>query len=123
MGMNMADIREMDLQTDVFWAIAIPFTSCVVGLALLYGYKWDMVMEYLSQLHTSSLPSPRAAATAAIPVTHPPYHFGGSATALPLHIGSARDPRRFGFGLGWSWPAAATTEGLGVRLRRRMSRS
>ncbi|RYP46981.1 hypothetical protein DL768_006904 [Monosporascus sp. mg162] len=42
-----------DSRSGIFFAMAIPFTACVVGLALLYGYKWDVAMEYIVSLRTS----------------------------------------------------------------------
>ncbi|RYP40503.1 hypothetical protein DL767_001632 [Monosporascus sp. MG133] len=53
---------------DIFFAMAIPFTACVVGLTLLYGYKWDMIMEYIAQLRTSrALAASRAQSYVGIP--------------------------------------------------------
>ncbi|RYP13280.1 hypothetical protein DL765_006954 [Monosporascus sp. GIB2] len=53
MGMNTANIRDMDSRSGIFFAIAVKFTACVVGLALLYGYNWDVIVEYTAQLCTA----------------------------------------------------------------------
>ncbi|RYO75448.1 hypothetical protein DL766_002535 [Monosporascus sp. MC13-8B] len=56
MGMNTADIRDMDSRSGIFFAIAVKFTACVVGLGLLYGYNLDVIMEYTAQLCTARPP-------------------------------------------------------------------
>ncbi|KAI1503181.1 hypothetical protein F5X99DRAFT_425986 [Biscogniauxia marginata] len=48
MGMNTVDIRDTDRDQRFFWAISIPMTAGVVALAMIYGYKWDSVMDFAS---------------------------------------------------------------------------
>ncbi|KAI1485619.1 hypothetical protein F5X96DRAFT_674469 [Biscogniauxia mediterranea] len=48
MGMNTTDIRDTDWDQRFFWMISLPLTAVVVGLAMIYGYKWDSVMDFAS---------------------------------------------------------------------------
>ncbi|KAI1505015.1 hypothetical protein F5X99DRAFT_334227 [Biscogniauxia marginata] len=45
MGMNTTDIRDIDKDQKLFWIIALPITAVVMGLAFIYGYKWDTWKE------------------------------------------------------------------------------
>ncbi|CAJ2513016.1 Uu.00g011350.m01.CDS01 [Anthostomella pinea] len=38
----------IDKDQKFFWTISIPMTATVVGLALIYGYKWDSVLDFAS---------------------------------------------------------------------------
>ncbi|TQN64374.1 hypothetical protein CSHISOI_11048 [Colletotrichum shisoi] len=48
-GMNTTDIRDIDRDQKVFWTSALPVTLGVVGLAFVYGYKWDSVLAWVSK--------------------------------------------------------------------------
>ncbi|KAI5921592.1 hypothetical protein F4810DRAFT_712415 [Camillea tinctor] len=48
MGMNTTDIRDTNWDQRFFWMISLPLTAAVVGLALIYGYKWDSIMDFSS---------------------------------------------------------------------------
>ncbi|KAI0594964.1 hypothetical protein F4775DRAFT_595725 [Biscogniauxia sp. FL1348] len=48
MGMNTTDIRDTNWDQRFFWMISLPLTAVVVGLAMIYGYKWDSVMDFAS---------------------------------------------------------------------------
>ncbi|KAI1762284.1 hypothetical protein GGR53DRAFT_424827 [Hypoxylon sp. FL1150] len=50
LGMNTTDIRDTNNNSSLFWIIAIPFTAGVVGLAFMYGYKWDYIRELVSRV-------------------------------------------------------------------------
>lgn len=39
--MNTSDVRDMSAGSGLYWAIAAPVTLSVLGMAYLYGYKWD----------------------------------------------------------------------------------
>ncbi|KAG7061867.1 mg2+ transporter [Colletotrichum scovillei] len=45
-GMNTTDIRDTDYDQKIFWISALPVTFGVIGLAFLYGYKWDMIAAW-----------------------------------------------------------------------------
>jgi len=47
LGMNTNDIRNMSNSQSTFWAIALPVTIVVVGLAVLAAYKGDSILEWL----------------------------------------------------------------------------
>lgn len=47
MGMNTNDIRNMDSNQPLFWAVAIPITALVLAAAFIYGYKSDEVEDVL----------------------------------------------------------------------------
>ncbi|KAI1260334.1 hypothetical protein F5Y18DRAFT_405661 [Xylariaceae sp. FL1019] len=40
-GMNTVDIRDSDQTQAIFWIASIPTTAVVLGLAYIYGYKWE----------------------------------------------------------------------------------
>lgn len=40
-GMNTEDVRDMTQSSSLYWAVAVPVTLSVLGLAYLYGYKWE----------------------------------------------------------------------------------
>lgn len=42
-GMNTTDVRELDRDQGIFWSSAVPLTLAVSSLALVFGYKWDIV--------------------------------------------------------------------------------
>ena len=107
MGMNTADIRDMEYRSNLFLGIAIPFTAFVVGLALLYGYKWDLIVERISQLR-------RPQAAAAAPLTRSYVENWADDRRANMRI-----PRVPGLNPRRSWPAA---EDLAMRLRRRIPR-
>ncbi|KAI1335336.1 hypothetical protein F5Y15DRAFT_251880 [Xylariaceae sp. FL0016] len=48
-GMNFADIRNTDEEQRFFWIVALPTTAFVLGIAYLYGYKWDIWKESFEQ--------------------------------------------------------------------------
>ncbi len=41
LGMNTADLRDMDSSQTLFWAVAAPLTVTVVAAAWFYGYRWE----------------------------------------------------------------------------------
>ncbi|KAI5925769.1 hypothetical protein F4810DRAFT_31898 [Camillea tinctor] len=45
MGMNTTDIRDTNDDQTIFWIVALPTTAVVLGLAFIYGYKWDAWKE------------------------------------------------------------------------------
>ncbi|KAI3327063.1 cora-like Mg2+ transporter protein-domain-containing protein [Xylariaceae sp. AK1471] len=40
-GMNTTDIRNIEQDQRLFWVTSIPTTAFVIGVAYLYGYKWE----------------------------------------------------------------------------------
>ncbi|KAL2277848.1 hypothetical protein FJTKL_15138 [Diaporthe vaccinii] len=71
MGMNTNDIRNMESNQPLFWAVAVPVTALVLAAAFLYGYKSDEVEDVLRpwlqprvrQNETALTPLPRRQAT------------------------------------------------------------
>lgn len=49
MGMNTADIRDMERSQSIFWTTSIPVTTLVLVVALLYGYYGDGIADWLAQ--------------------------------------------------------------------------
>jgi Mg2+ and Co2+ transporter CorA len=47
LGMNTADIRNQNATQEIFWEIAAPLTAAVIGLALLVGYKFEAMREWV----------------------------------------------------------------------------
>jgi len=47
LGMNTADIRDMDKSQTIFWIVSVPTTVVVLVLALLAANKGDVVGEWL----------------------------------------------------------------------------
>lgn len=47
--MNTNDIRNMDSNQPLFWAVAVPVTAVVLAAAFIYGYKSDEVEDVLRQ--------------------------------------------------------------------------
>lgn len=45
--MNTNDIRNMDSNQPLFWAVAVPVTAVVLAAAFIYGYKSDEVEDVL----------------------------------------------------------------------------
>ncbi|KAH7185125.1 uncharacterized protein B0J16DRAFT_398823 [Fusarium flagelliforme] len=43
-GMNTTDVRDIEWNQKIFWSSAIPLTLLVLSIALLYGYKWDLIV-------------------------------------------------------------------------------
>lgn len=39
--MNTVDIRNTDQDQRLFWIVSVPTTAFVIGIAYLYGYKWE----------------------------------------------------------------------------------
>ncbi|KAK1487249.1 hypothetical protein CCUS01_03593 [Colletotrichum cuscutae] len=48
-GMNTTDIRDTNYGQKIFWISALPVTFGVIGLAFLYGYKWDMIAGWANR--------------------------------------------------------------------------
>ncbi|KAI8945696.1 hypothetical protein F4801DRAFT_112737 [Xylaria longipes] len=46
-GMNTVDIRDIDQGQRLFWFTSVPTTTFVIGVAYLYGYKWETWKERL----------------------------------------------------------------------------
>ncbi|KAJ3568386.1 hypothetical protein NPX13_g6437 [Xylaria arbuscula] len=44
-GMNTVDIRDIENDQRVFWIASVPTTALVIGVAYLYGYKWEIWKE------------------------------------------------------------------------------
>ncbi|KAJ6031654.1 hypothetical protein N7540_002386 [Penicillium herquei] len=49
LGMNTADIRNMDAKQILFWEVATPFTVVVVSVVLLVAYNARRILGWLSQ--------------------------------------------------------------------------
>lgn len=49
MGMNTNDIRNMNSNQNLFWAVAIPVTVFVFTAAFIYGYKGEALAEAVEQ--------------------------------------------------------------------------
>ncbi|KAH6967634.1 hypothetical protein BKA56DRAFT_678796 [Ilyonectria sp. MPI-CAGE-AT-0026] len=47
-GMNTTDVRDTDWDQRIFWSSAVPVTVFVLTLAIIYGYKWDVVVDAFS---------------------------------------------------------------------------
>lgn len=39
--MNTMDIRNTEYNQRLFWTVSVPTTTFVIGVAYLYGYKWE----------------------------------------------------------------------------------
>lgn len=50
MGMNTADVRNMNHKQGLFWATGIPVTLFVLIVACIYGYKGDEICDWVMQL-------------------------------------------------------------------------
>lgn len=37
--MNTSDLRDMDSNQQLFWAVGVPLTALVLAIAFIYGYK------------------------------------------------------------------------------------
>ncbi|KAF2969003.1 hypothetical protein GQX73_g4578 [Xylaria multiplex] len=48
-GMNTTDIRDTDYDQRLFWITSLPTTALVIGVAYLYGYKWENWKESLNR--------------------------------------------------------------------------
>ncbi|OHF04314.1 hypothetical protein CORC01_00653 [Colletotrichum orchidophilum] len=53
-GMNTIDIRDTNYDQRMFWTSALPLTFGVIGLAFLYGYKWDLIAAWATGTFTSA---------------------------------------------------------------------
>ncbi|UKZ54094.1 hypothetical protein TrVGV298_007900 [Trichoderma virens] len=49
MGMNTADVRNMNHKQGLFWATGIPVTIFVLTMACIYGYKGDEIRDWVIQ--------------------------------------------------------------------------
>jgi Mg2+ and Co2+ transporter CorA len=47
MGMNTSDIRNQTANQSLFWIVALPLTAVVVILALVIGYKYEIMRDYI----------------------------------------------------------------------------
>ncbi|KAF1937922.1 hypothetical protein EJ02DRAFT_514884 [Clathrospora elynae] len=54
LGMNTADIRDMDSQQSLFWSIAIPLTVVTVGSCLLIGYNGDEIGDAVASAYRTA---------------------------------------------------------------------
>lgn len=50
LGMNTADIRNLEQTQWIFWSAAVPVTAVVVGIAVLLAYKGDEIWKLLKSL-------------------------------------------------------------------------
>ncbi|KAK1842780.1 mg2+ transporter [Colletotrichum chrysophilum] len=53
-GMNTTDVRDTKYDQRIFWSTALPVTFGVIGLAFMYGYKWDLVRAWVSRTFKST---------------------------------------------------------------------
>ena len=44
-GMNVSDIRNMDGNQSLFWAVAVTVTAVVVGIAVVFAFYGSAIME------------------------------------------------------------------------------
>lgn len=65
LGMNTADIRNMNRSQSLFWIVAAPVTVVVLGLAVLASYKGDAAREWFSERKSGMARSSRARENAA----------------------------------------------------------
>lgn len=49
LGMNTVDIRNQTSNQALYWIIALPVTACVVVLALVIGYKYEAMRDYVER--------------------------------------------------------------------------
>lgn len=49
MGMNTADIRDMNFSQAIFWSTSLPVTAVVVVAAVVYGYKGDEIGDWVGE--------------------------------------------------------------------------
>ncbi|KAI1125616.1 cora-like Mg2+ transporter protein-domain-containing protein [Nemania abortiva] len=57
-GMNTVDIRNIDQDQRLFWIVSVPTTAFVIGIAYLYGYKWEHWKERFSRPRGSRVINP-----------------------------------------------------------------
>lgn len=57
--MNVTDVRDIDWDQKIFWALAMPLTLTILGIAIIYGYEWETVRDTLKGL--SKRPEPTEA--------------------------------------------------------------
>lgn len=67
--MNVTDVRDMEQSQSLFWAIAMPLTLGVVGIAYVYGYKLDSLSTHIERWRDDLDPYFRPLAAAKSPVT------------------------------------------------------
>ncbi|KAJ3490413.1 hypothetical protein NLG97_g5786 [Lecanicillium saksenae] len=48
-GMNTSDVRDMDQNSTLYWAVALPVTLFVLGVAYLYGYRWEDLTQRITR--------------------------------------------------------------------------
>lgn len=48
-GMNTADVRDMAYTSRLYWAVAVPVTLFILGIAYLYGYKWEDLTQRITR--------------------------------------------------------------------------
>lgn len=46
LGMNTVDIRNQTSTQSLFWIVALPITAVVVVVALIIGYKYEVMREW-----------------------------------------------------------------------------
>lgn len=49
LGMNTVDIRDQTSDQSLYWMIAVPVTAGVVVLALVIGYKYEAMRDYVER--------------------------------------------------------------------------
>jgi Mg2+ and Co2+ transporter CorA len=49
LGMNTADIRDMELNQALFWQVALPVTVVVVALVLVGAYNASKILRWVSR--------------------------------------------------------------------------
>ena len=47
LGMNTSDIRGMNSSQGIFWAVAVPSTTIIVGLAFMIAYRTNDTLQWL----------------------------------------------------------------------------
>ncbi|SPO03165.1 uncharacterized protein DNG_05847 [Cephalotrichum gorgonifer] len=50
MGMNTTDVRDTGYDQRLFWAVAVPVTTCVIALAFIFSYKSEEVVDWLQPM-------------------------------------------------------------------------
>lgn len=54
LGMNTADIRNQTANQTLYWIIALPVTAGVVIIALVIGYKYEVMRDYIERYMAKS---------------------------------------------------------------------
>ncbi|KAL7783912.1 hypothetical protein V8C43DRAFT_325663 [Trichoderma afarasin] len=90
MGMNTADVRNMQYKQWLFWATGIPVTLFVLTLACIYGYKGDEIRDWaIQRSHCPKNKNPRLSVDGGDEVGED-YHNAHDVSFLP----STKKPRR-----------------------------